>query len=54
MLGRHQEALEASERAIALDPRSAFAWHINGAALKALGRLSDAAVSTEKARGLGG
>lgn len=42
-------ALEAFERALALDPRNAEAWHQYGQALMVLGRYEEAAVAYQRA-----
>ena len=47
--GSYEEALEAFERAIRLDPQLAEAWGNKGAALNALGRFEEALTAFDKA-----
>ena len=48
-LGRHEEAVRCCDKALALNPRHAFAWGNRGAALAALGRYNESAASYDKA-----
>jgi len=48
-LGRHDEALNAANKAIELDPKLAVAWNSKGAALAALGRHDEALNAFNKA-----
>ena len=52
-LGRPVEALEAYERALALDPRQGPAWTLRGHLLRQAGRLADASVCFNNAIGCG-
>lgn len=51
-VGAYQEALVASERAIALDPDFKEAWNIKGLALGGLGRVQEALVAYDRALAL--
>jgi tetratricopeptide (TPR) repeat protein len=52
-LERYDEALEALDRAIQLDPDLADAWYNRGEALKAQGRDEEADVAYARAKELG-
>jgi tetratricopeptide (TPR) repeat protein len=41
-LGRYEEAIEAYNEAIKIDPQFAFAWNNKGLALSSLGRYEEA------------
>jgi tetratricopeptide (TPR) repeat protein len=47
--GKYEEALQASEKAIELDPNIAMAWNNKAAALQLLNRTDDALQASEKA-----
>ena len=47
-LGRHEEALQACDRAIKIDPNSAEAWFLTGAALFGLSRYEEAIQAYEQ------
>ena len=49
-LKRYDEALAAYDRALALDPKYAFAWNNKGIALRALGREAEAQEAERHAR----
>ena len=53
-LGRHNEALSACDRAIALDPHYTPAWANNAAVLHALGREDEAREAEMHAHGIHG
>jgi tetratricopeptide (TPR) repeat protein len=48
-LGRYEEALQAADKAIKLDPNLALAWSIKGIALIDLGRYEEAVQAVDKA-----
>jgi len=48
-LGRHEEAIECFDKALAIDPRSAVAWSGKGVPLRALGRHEEAIECFDKA-----
>jgi len=52
-LGQPVEALEAYERALALDPRQGRAWTLRGHLMRQAGRLADASVCFNNAIGCG-
>jgi len=52
-LGRYEEALEALEKTLEIDPQYANAWYNKGAVLEELGRYEEAQVCYDKARELG-
>lgn len=52
-LKRYEEALDASDEALRLDPTLAQAWHAKGEALKALKRWREAQQAKNKALQLG-
>ena len=53
MAGKTDEALNASDKVIELDPKFASAWYSKGTALKTLGRNSEAEDAFAKAKELG-
>jgi len=52
-LGRSEEALEAQEKAITIDPKERLYWFQKGLALRALGRFDEALESYDRAIELG-
>jgi tetratricopeptide (TPR) repeat protein len=52
-LKRNEDALEAADRALALDPNFAVAWNNRGRALRALKRTYDAIQAEQRAKELG-
>ena len=52
-LQRNEEALEAYEQALHLEPKIAHTWYRKGNVLDRLGRVSDAQICYEQARQLG-
>ena len=48
-LGKHQEALDVCDRALAISPMGAASWHNKGAALQSLGRAQDALEAFDRA-----
>ena len=50
---KHDEALQAFEKAIEINPQSVDAWNNKGIALKLLGRTTEADVAFAKAKELG-
>ena len=51
-LDQPREALEQADKALALDPGSAFAWTVRGGALMQLQRFDDALIAYDRAIGL--
>jgi tetratricopeptide (TPR) repeat protein len=51
-LDRHDEAIEAYDKALEIDPDYATAWHNKGTALKALGKNHEANKAYKKAKEL--
>jgi serine/threonine protein kinase len=48
-LGRHEEAVQCCDKALAINPQHAFAWANRGGALAALGRHSESAACYDNA-----
>jgi Flp pilus assembly protein TadD len=51
-LGRHRDALDAYDRALALDPQQPEVWHGKGITLRGLGRHAEAATAYAQAEAL--
>jgi Flp pilus assembly protein TadD len=51
--GKHNEAIQALDKAIEIDPQYAKAWNKKGDALKSLGRITEADAAFAKAKELG-
>jgi len=51
--GKYDEAIQACDKAIELDPKFAESWNNKGKALKALGRITEAEAAFAKANKLG-
>ncbi|WP_406661686.1 tetratricopeptide repeat protein [Methanolobus sp. ZRKC3] len=49
---RYEEAIEAFEKAIDINPDDAYAWYLKGSALNSLGRDEEAVEAYEKAKEL--
>jgi tetratricopeptide (TPR) repeat protein len=51
--GKYNEAIQAYDKAIELNPNLVLAWYNKGNAFKALGRISEADAAFAKAKELG-
>jgi Flp pilus assembly protein TadD len=53
ILERYEEAIEALDKALELDPQFAYAWYNKGVVLEKLGKSDEAQVCYDKAKELG-
>ncbi|HQN30615.1 MAG TPA: tetratricopeptide repeat protein, partial [Methanothrix soehngenii] len=51
--GKHNEAIQAYDKAIEINPQYAMAWYNKGVTLKSLGRTAEADAAFSKAKELG-
>lgn len=52
-MGKKDEAIQAYDKAIELDPKYAYPWNGKGNALKSLGHTAEANAAFKKAKELG-
>jgi Flp pilus assembly protein TadD len=51
--GKYDEAIQAYNKAIEIDPQDAYAWNNKGVALKSLGHTTESNEAFAKAKDLG-